>query len=349
MKLQMFKTEIIKLKNSSTYVPFVAVAETWLKPHIADAQLCIDGYNIFRGDRNFKKNGGVLLYIHNDIIIDSSSSYDDGICNGVICISRKSKCFICCIYRPPNSGEDSFSRLLKFIDNFMAVHDPINKLHNYIFGDFNLPQISWNNLISTKNITPEVAILEDFMDKHFFVQYVNKNTRKGNILDLFITDNSNFVNFIKIDKISFSDHNLVTIFNTFFSTLVKDTVQKVQDFSYPDFSIFNLNTVNYTNLNKELSDVDWDKLLDVPLDDVPHILRSKIFSVLIKYSNLISKGKPKGHFCKKSSIINRKIRKLKNKMKYSNCTEKNKALFTKKIIKAIGGGTWRNLHVDLIL
>ena len=209
----------------SINIPFVAVVETWLKPCIADSQININDYSVYQADRKNFKNGGVLLYVNNDIIIDYTVSYDDNTCNGIICLSKKSKCFISCIYRPPNSGESSFSKLLKFMENFIQQHDPHNKFYNFIFGDFNLPQISWNNVTSTKNITPEISIFNNFMDKHFFTQYVHENTRKNNILDLFLTENLNFVSSIKVEEINFSDHNLITIFNSYFSTFTKGTVQ----------------------------------------------------------------------------------------------------------------------------
>ena len=167
MKLNLLKEQISKLHANSINVPFIAVVETWLKPCIADAQLNIDNYNLYRADREIAKCGGVLLYINNDIIIDCTSSYDDNMCNGVISLSKQSKCFISCIYRPPNSGEKSFSELLNFIQSFIDKHDPHNKFYNFIFGDFNFPQISWSDISLTKNVTPEITALNTFMDKNF--------------------------------------------------------------------------------------------------------------------------------------------------------------------------------------
>ena len=76
----MLKEEVLKLNNMKIYIPVIAVAESWLKPSIANAQVNIPDYNIFRADRELSKNGGVLLYIHEDIVIESSSSFDDNFC-----------------------------------------------------------------------------------------------------------------------------------------------------------------------------------------------------------------------------------------------------------------------------
>ena len=42
-KLQQVTIEIEKLKKKNFIVPFVAITESWIKPHISDAQLVING------------------------------------------------------------------------------------------------------------------------------------------------------------------------------------------------------------------------------------------------------------------------------------------------------------------
>ena len=132
-KLPQIKEEIYFLNQKNIPVSFVAVAETWLKDFITDAQLHIDNYNLYRSDRVKSKNGGTLLYAHDSIVIDSFSSYDDDTCNGVICLSSKSGCIISCVYRPPNACQTSFSLLLKFLDTFITTHNKLNKLSILLF------------------------------------------------------------------------------------------------------------------------------------------------------------------------------------------------------------------------
>ena len=140
-KLQKLTEKIESFNKKNTPVSFVALAESWLKSHISDAQLKIDNYNIFRSDRKVSKNGGVLLYIHHKIIIDSFSSFDDDTCSAVVCLSTKSRCIISCIYRPPNSGRDSFSNVLNFISQFINLNNNLDKLQCFLFGDFNFPSL----------------------------------------------------------------------------------------------------------------------------------------------------------------------------------------------------------------
>ena len=45
------------------------------KQRVMDAQINIEHYYIFRSDRQKSKNGGVLLYIDKDIIVDKTDTY----------------------------------------------------------------------------------------------------------------------------------------------------------------------------------------------------------------------------------------------------------------------------------
>ena len=123
----------------------MGLVETWLRPEVDNAQLYITGFNVFRQDRRNKSHGGVLLYVNKKIIIDCVENFDDDECCAVICLSKISKCFIGCIYRPPTSSLSSFSDLLSRITNFVSLHNPLNKFHLHLFGDFNFPDILWEN------------------------------------------------------------------------------------------------------------------------------------------------------------------------------------------------------------
>ena len=245
-KINLIKEEIFELTKKSIFIPFIAIVESWLKPFVMDAQLSILNYNIYRSDRKLSKNGGVLMYIHSDIVIDTSTSYDDNSCCGLICVSKKHNCFIVCMYRPPTSSEESFSNLLKFFDDFIKMSNRSNKYHIYIFGDFNFPKVPWNNLSSLKSTSTNLDNLLSFMDKHLLTQYINENTRNFNLLDLFLTNNVNFVNFIQTEEINYSDHKLLRVYNTYFSPLCKDAAPNLNNDSKGyDFSTLNLSKVEF--------------------------------------------------------------------------------------------------------
>ena len=139
----MEKVDYFKKKN--ILVSFLAIVETWLKDHVTDAQLHIPGYNIYRCDRSVSKNGGVMLYIHNNITIDNFSLFEDDTCSAIACLSKNSNCVIICVYRPPSASEISFSNIINFLNNLIFSHNNLDKLQIFVFGDFNFPHLAWQS------------------------------------------------------------------------------------------------------------------------------------------------------------------------------------------------------------
>ena len=315
-KLPSLVEKIDHFNQINITVSFLAIVETWLKGHITDAQLYIKDYNIYRCDRATSKNGGVMLYIHTSIIIDTCSVFDNDSCCAVACMSKSSNCIICCVYRPPNASDEDFYDLVNFINNFLTFHNSSDKLQTFIFGDFNFPHLSWNcdEITDYKSIS-EIC-LKEFSDNHFFTQYINENTRKNNLLDLFLTNDPNFVQHINVNDVHFSDHRLVEIFTPFFSnnldTDKNHTNNSVQNDEL-DFSKFNLNSTNFNELNLDLSSINWEDALSGSIEDIPHKFNKIIFSALSKHTNLFKEHnlKFKNRYQRERYIINRKIRKLK--------------------------------------
>ena len=156
-----------------------------------------------------------------------------------------------------------------------------------MFGDFNLPHINWTN-IALKNTThtPISNALFEFMDQNLLTQYVNHNTRNNNILDLFLTDNSRFVDLIEVEEISFSDHSLVKIYTTFFSNSAINSNESSKAIdnqnSKLDFSAFNLYSTNYDKMNAEFSTIDWPSIVNDSIDKFPERFHNIVFSVIKK-------------------------------------------------------------------
>ena len=69
-KLPRLKEEILSIRDKKYNVPFIAFVETWLRPEITEAQICITGFNTFRCDRVKKQHSGVLLYINDKLVVD---------------------------------------------------------------------------------------------------------------------------------------------------------------------------------------------------------------------------------------------------------------------------------------
>ena len=71
------REEISSLQHQKFFIPFVAIVESWLRPEIADAQINITGFNVFRQDREKTLHGGVLLYINDKLVVDKYDTFND--------------------------------------------------------------------------------------------------------------------------------------------------------------------------------------------------------------------------------------------------------------------------------
>ena len=320
-KLPKLKEEITFLNKKHLNVPFVAVAESWLKPEVTDVELTIPDYNIYRSDRIKSSRGGVILYVHQNIIIDNFSIFDDDVCQGVICLSSLSKCIIACVYRPPTASPSSFSSLLLFLNNFILQHNSSNTNTLLTFGDFNLPKLNVTSgiLKSSLSTAPNYAQFLDFMSSNFLSQYVEENTRQNNVLDLFLTNCPNFTHLAKCEDILYSDHCLVKIYTNFFRSF-KPALQQVtetQNCDDTDFSTLNLNTADFDAINHAFKSFDWDNMVSsLTVDEFPEEFKQIVFSIIKQNCSKLNTN-PKSFTSshkRKRKIISRKIRKLKKKL-----------------------------------
>ena len=215
------------------------------------------------------------------------------------------------------------------------MYNNLDKSNIFIFGDFNFPSVKWGitSCEFPKYLSTSLEAFKNFIDESFLSQYVHDYTRNSNILDLFLTDNPNFVQLIKVDTIPYSDHNLVKIFTTYFS--LKETVScnRVED--HHDFSSLNLNSADWSSVNNDFSCLDWDKIVSCPLNDFPDVFRNTVFEILSKHCKINISKQNTVFYDKKIKSLNKKIYKFKNQMKYSNCCQSRRKKLSLAIIKLI--------------
>ena len=127
---------------------------------------------------------------------------------------------IIAVYRSPNSSEVNNSQLCNLIDNV--------KSNTVLIGDFNYPKIDWDNLTSDN----PSRIFLDKVNEKCLEQMVHFPThKKGNILDLVLTNNPNIVLSVEdAGLIGKSDHNMIlTELNC--SPMKKENTQEIPNWS----------------------------------------------------------------------------------------------------------------------
>ena len=180
------------ITGQKVFIPAIAVCESWLKPHISNAQITIPNYQIIRADRKKRDRGGALLYIHDDLPVSNEVTYDDHYCQAAMCTINTSNTVIVCVYRPPNTPEEDTRKVLNFINSYIEDASVKHHMDIIVVGDINLHCIQWNDLtVRNDGHARSAQALLSFMADNMLSQYVSAPTRNNSILDLFLTNNCN--------------------------------------------------------------------------------------------------------------------------------------------------------------
>ena len=294
------------------FTPIIALTETWLKPHVTDAQIKIPHYQIIRADRKQRERGGALLYIHEDLPISNEAIYDEYYCQAVICSIKPSNTIIINAYRPPDTTEESTINLLKFISNYITNATTDKHMDIIFTGDINLKCINWNDLTITNDGHKHSAqALLAFMRDHLCSQYVDIPTRKQNILDLFITNNSNLPLHVSAEKTSYSDHRLITV-------LTKQSLKPLPIKSKPTFAAHTFRNLNIRKsslapISEDLRNVNWDDLKGICTEEeFPELFRLTVLQICQNHcSEKTGASKPTK---RERRILNRKRRRINKRL-----------------------------------
>ncbi|KAL5262155.1 hypothetical protein ACHWQZ_G007751 [Mnemiopsis leidyi] len=312
------------LNNRDIFVPFFGITETWLKGYITDAQIKIKNYSTFRSDRDSRKNGGSLLYVHNSYIVSAHRSFSDQFCNGVIVKIDDLNCITAAVYRPPDCLNPSFRKVLDSLQSFL---DDVQEGNPDVFltGDFNLPNLDWTTMkvdTSLGKAGREAAeSLLEFMSRNFLSQVISQPTRNHNTLDLVLTNRVHYVCETKAEDTCLSDHKLVSVVlaydarrNEHYSHYMKE----VEDFSY--FNL-NLQKANFEDIREDLSRVDWNHLSELCQPDEDNSLFAELIRLTVLqtcYKHAPVKDLPKAdkrpRISRPRRILHRKRKKLKGRI-----------------------------------
>ena len=203
------------IHSSKKTVPFFALTETHLKSRHFDAEVNVDGYNIFRADRIKRHQGGSAVYVHKSLAVTKSLSYSNSFCETAGIFIQPLNLVVFSVYRPPAAAQAYFEESISKMQDFINQLDSPEVL---VLGDFNLPFVSWEPVITVnpekKSVTTSdqnsAKALITFMEEHFLQQFVTEPTRKDlNILDLVLSNNSHAVHSINVIKTEISDHDFV--------------------------------------------------------------------------------------------------------------------------------------------
>ena len=84
----------------------IALTETWLCEGVEDAEIHMEGFNVFRGDRLGREKGGVALYLREDLAAVQICDYNNRAVNAIVVKCRPLDSLIVVVYRPPDTEEE---------------------------------------------------------------------------------------------------------------------------------------------------------------------------------------------------------------------------------------------------
>ena len=165
----------------------------------------ITGYNFVSNHRKSKIDGGVGIYLQNDIeykIIKECKFSDSEVIESIfveIIVPQGKNIIVGCVYRPPNQNTALFQE--KFND-ILTIITKDNK-HCYVMGDFNLDLLQYNHHVPTQEFI-------DSLFSHAFFPLISNPTRltsySATLIDNIFTNNPSQHVFNGIVLNYFSDH-----------------------------------------------------------------------------------------------------------------------------------------------
>jgi hypothetical protein len=182
------------------------ISETWFNEKSLST---LNGYTLYRRDREAVRGGGVALYINNSITSSECHDFTSLSVNSeqVWCVVNinKDSILIGCIYKPPFCALSA----LHEINQSVAKAKELVELGKYtsllIVGDFNYPDIDWSSSdggVSKHRICrPSTKDFLEVISSCFLTQHVMEPTfmSSNNTLDLVLTDDPSRVCDLRVE------------------------------------------------------------------------------------------------------------------------------------------------------
>lgn len=206
--------EELRYRIGTAKFDVVGITETWADTSVADAELSLEGFDMFRVDRKGTKGGGVLLYVRQElkaVQLDNLSEFKEQVWCTLKLQSSSLMLGLC--YRSPNSDGDNNDMLLKSLEMAIAKKGTQRVL---VMGDFNYPGIDFSNCTVDGGKNSDESRFYNKIQDLFLVQNVMEMTRvregqAPSLLDYVFTDEENVVDEMICEvPLGKSDHVCVT-------------------------------------------------------------------------------------------------------------------------------------------
>merc|ERR1711867_296677 len=285
---------------------------------ITDKEADIEGYNMFRCDRNDNiKGGGVAIYVYNKLKIGHTWEKRHNRCEMIGAEIKDLQTINIVVYRPPDTKKEDFRVILRTLK---IILDEVGEHNNTIIvsGDFNFRFIEWRKEQSgacsyrykqAANRDENVQFLEllDLCNEHCLAQIIDEPTRGENTLDLFFTNEASLVTNVDVNKSTKSDHKKIEI-STRYSVASEEIGENIIEQK-------NINDVNFYDKNK------WDIIKTITNSNIETSIaeNSELIEQLIDFIDIIHRVNlddlPKKRKIRNKNNGPKEIRTIKNRIK----------------------------------
>ena len=279
--------ELKLLLSTNSNIDIVCVTETHFSHDILDAEIQIDGFNIYRHDRDFSLDtskhaishgGGSIIYVRTDLnvfLTPGSNSAPDSL--AVTLETAVGSVCVACIYRSTSLNLSQNSNLSSFLKNICNVN---NDHETVLLGDFNLPDVSWETgcvngglVGSNKSFLNQERYMNIFNESGLSWYFTTEKTRRRivnetlqeSLLDQVLYTNDALINSCTaLPPLGKSDHVSVQV-ELSVSVDCEDNKEKISKPSWGKISFEELLTFSLKNIDWNFNSMTnvqemWDEL-----------------------------------------------------------------------------------------
>jgi len=168
----------------------------------------MEGYRLFKKDRQGRQGGGVALYVNNhlecmELCLGMDEEQTESLWVRIKDRTGAGDTIVEVCYRPPNQEDQADEPLYRQI-GAVSRSQPL-----VLMGDFKHPDICWRD--NTAGHKQSRRFLE-CIDDDFLLQVIEKPMRRGAMLDLVLTNKEGLMENVKLKgSLGCSDHEMVDL------------------------------------------------------------------------------------------------------------------------------------------
>ncbi|XP_068520926.1 uncharacterized protein [Anas acuta] len=234
---------MVQLENC--YLIAITEAIWWDKSHNWNTGM--EGYKLYRRDRQGRKGGGVALYVKKwidceELPLRNSHEQVESLWVKIKHQTNKGHLVVGVCYRPPDQGEPFDEAFLLQLQEAPCSRALI------LMGDLNHPDVCWESYTAGSK---QSRRLLECVEDNFLVQVLDKRTRREAFLDLVLTSVDDLIKEVKIGgSLGCSDHGLVEFVISRDVGLAKSKVRTLD-----------LRRANLQLLKELVEEILWDTVL----------------------------------------------------------------------------------------